>query len=134
MATARSVGKKSKRPSAFADSLDCIALRLSTADPRPRVCVLLGAGASVAAGIPDFRSPGGAYASLRPELLTATAAQRKKMRQDPTHVVSLALFQKNPLPFLELLRPLLLGVADQKWRPTLTHRFIQVLFEKGMNI
>ena len=32
-----------------------------------RVVVLTGAGVSVAAGIPDFRSPGGMYETLRPE-------------------------------------------------------------------
>ena len=40
------------------------------------VVVLTGAGMSVAAGIPDFRSPGGMYATLRPELLTATPQQQ----------------------------------------------------------
>ena len=44
------------------------------------VCILTGAGVSVAAGIPDFRSPGGMYASLRPELITATEAQRQLMK------------------------------------------------------
>lgn len=61
-------------------------------------------------GIPDFRSPGGMYDSLRPELLTATAKQRTMMKMDPTSVVSWDLFQENQLPYLELRRPFILGM------------------------
>ena len=44
-------------------------------DACQKVVVLTGAGVSCAAGIPDFRSPGGLYDTLRPELITATPAQ-----------------------------------------------------------
>jgi hypothetical protein len=40
------------------------------------VSMLTGAGVSVASGIPDFRSPGGMYDTLRPELLTARNAKQ----------------------------------------------------------
>ena len=63
-----------------------------------RVTCLTGAGTSVAAGIPDFRSPGGMYDTLRPELLTADDVERAMMNHDPTVVVSWELFQDNPLP------------------------------------
>ncbi len=69
------------------------------------VVFLIGAGVSVNAGIPDFRSPGGMYDTLRPELLTATALQRARMAEDPTQVVCWDLFKENPLPYLELRRP-----------------------------
>jgi NAD-dependent deacetylase sirtuin 2 len=68
------------------------------------IAVLSGAGISVAAGIPDFRSAGGMYDTLKPELLTATAAQRAQMASDPTSVVSRDLFTQNPFPYLELRR------------------------------
>jgi len=88
-----------------------------------RVVVLTGAGTSVASGIPDFRSPGGMYATLRPELLTASPSQRAAMSEDPTEVVSWSLFRENALPYLELRRPFILGTAAQAWQPTLAHAF-----------
>ena len=58
-----------------------------------RIGFLFGAGASVAAGIPDFRSPGGLYDTLRPELLTASEADRRDMAEEPTTVVLWSLFK-----------------------------------------
>ena len=40
-----------------------------------RVVFLSGAGTSVASGIPDFRSSGGMFDTLRPELITASQQQ-----------------------------------------------------------
>lgn len=82
-------------------------------------------GMSVAAGIPDFRSPGGMYDTLRPELLTASAEERVAMTADPTAVVSWDLFRHNPLPYLEVRRPFILGVAEQRWKATLSHWFVR---------
>jgi NAD-dependent deacetylase sirtuin 2 len=94
------------------------------------VCFLTGAGVSVASGIPDFRSPGGMYDSLRPELITATEAQREAMRQDPTNVVSWEMFQQNALPYLEVRRPFILGTRNRQWKATLAHRFAELLHVK----
>lgn len=97
-----------------------------------RIAVLTGAGTAVASGIPDFRSPGGMYATLRPELLTATPAQRAAMLEDPTDVVSWHLFRVNPLPYLEVRRPFILGTAARQWQPTLAHAFFALLDRKGL--
>ena len=87
---------------------------------------------SVSAGIPDFRSPGGMYDTLRPELLTATEEERGWMQMDPTAVVSWGLFHRNQLPYLELRRPFILGTAQHTWKATLSHYFLRLLHDKGM--
>eukprot|EP00730_Choanoeca_flexa_P008650 TRINITY_DN12517_c1_g1_i1.p2 TRINITY_DN12517_c1_g1~~TRINITY_DN12517_c1_g1_i1.p2 ORF type:complete len:301 (+),score=62.54 TRINITY_DN12517_c1_g1_i1:1551-2453(+) len=97
-----------------------------------RVSFLNGAGVSVAAGIPDFRSPGGMYDTLRPELLTASHAERALMAREPTAVVSTEIFYNNQLPYLEVRRPFMLGIAEGVWQPTLTHRFAAMLHKRNM--
>lgn len=94
------------------------------------IAILSGAGVSVASGIPDFRSPGGMYDTLRPELLTASETERSLMAQDPTYVVSWQIFSKNPLPYLEVRRPFILGTRERKWKPTIAHRFAELLHVK----
>ena len=53
------------------------------------------------------------------------------MRDDPTAVVSWSLFQQNPLPYLELRRPFILGTAERRWKPTVAHWFVRLLHDKG---
>jgi NAD-dependent SIR2 family protein deacetylase len=100
-------------------------------DSCKHIAVLSGAGVSVAAGIPDFRSPGGMYDTLKPELLTATDAQRTQMVRDPTAVVSRELFTSNPFPYLELRRPFILGTAEHQWKATASHCFFRCVADRG---
>ncbi|KAJ8599394.1 hypothetical protein CTAYLR_007044 [Chrysophaeum taylorii] len=74
-----------------------------------RVMVLTGARASCAAGIPDFRSPGDMYASLRPELLTASESQKHLMREDPVYVADKKMFLASQFQYREIRRPFILG-------------------------
>jgi len=71
------------------------------------------------------------YDTLRPELLTATPEQQKAMKEDPTYVVNKRLFMVNQLCYLELRRPFILGLAESKWKATITHWFIDICHKKG---
>lgn len=92
-----------------------------------RIAVLTGAGVSVAANIPDFRSPGGMYDTLQPERLTASQYEKRLMESDPTYVVSWEIFRKNPFPYMEVRRPFILGTQQHQWKATIAHRFFELL-------
>jgi len=114
----------------FPLTLDGLASFINSDDCK-NIAFLTGAGVSVGAGIPDFRSPGGMYDTLKPELLTATPKQQQMMRADPTYVVNKELFNANQLCYLELRRPFILGLAEAKWKATITHWFIDICHKKG---
>jgi NAD+-dependent protein deacetylase sirtuin 2 len=104
--------------------------RLILSDECRSIAILSGAGVSVSSGIPDFRSPGGFYSTLRPELLTATPAERRLFSQDPTYVVSWQIFQHNQFPYLEVRRPFILGTQRRTWKATIAHHFASLLNSK----
>lgn len=97
-----------------------------------KIVVMTGAGISCASGIPDFRSPGGLYATLRPELLTASDAQKDYLAHDPTGVVDIRMFKYNQFPYLEVRRPFILGTQNGQWKPTIAHVFSKVAEERGL--
>ena len=90
--------------------------------------MLTGAGVSVASGIPDFRSLGGMYDTLKPELITCNSEyERNLLKMDPTYVVSWDIFQTNPFPYLEVRRPFILGTRNHQWKATIAHQFAELL-------
>jgi len=94
--------------------MSAFARRLATAS---NVVVMLGAGASVSAGIPDFRTPGtGLYDNLQ-----------KYNLPRPEAVFDISFFRENPAPFYQLCCELWPGT----YPPTLAHHFIKLLHEQG---
>lgn len=82
------------------------------------IIVMSGAGISVAAGIPDFRSPGtGLYDNLK-----------KYGLPHPTSVFEINYFRSRPEPFYSLAKELYPG----NFKPTACHYFIKLLYEKGL--
>jgi len=82
------------------------------------IIVMTGAGISVAAGIPDFRTPGtGLYDNLQ-----------KYNLPHPTAVFEMDYFRNNPQPFYLLAKELYPGL----YKPTHVHYFIKLLHEKGL--
>ncbi|KAJ6262614.1 hypothetical protein Dda_3425 [Drechslerella dactyloides] len=83
-----------------------------------KIAVMVGAGISTSAGIPDFRSPDtGLYANLK-----------RLDLPEPEAVFDISYFRKNPLPFYTLAHDLYPG----RYRPTITHSFIRLLHDKGL--
>ena len=87
-----------------------------TSGKAKNVIVMVGAGISVSAGIPDFRTPGtGLYDNLQ-----------KYDLPHPTAVFELDYFRENPSPFYLLAKELYPG----QYPPTPTHHFIHLLHKK----
>lgn len=82
------------------------------------IVVMVGAGVSVSAGIPDFRTPGtGLYDNLQ-----------KYDLPSPQAVFEIGYFKEQPSAFYQLAKEMWPG----QYRPTPAHYFIRLLHEKGL--
>jgi len=86
---------------------------------RPKVIVLMGAGASTSAGIPDFRTPGiGLYDVLE-----------RKGLPNPRKAFDLDHFRKQPSDMYNVARELW-PTPDRE--PTQVHKFVKLLHDEGL--
>lgn len=99
------------------------------------VVVLSGAGMSTAAGIPDFRSPGGLYGTSAMLLdrftycgePAAQIEQRGMLESDVRAALTLRFFKQNPLAYHEMRRGLIIGLGENQWKYTIGHVFPELL-------
>lgn len=97
--------------------LDIVMKKIIDGEIKNIVC-MCGAGISVGAGIPDFRSPGtGLYSKLEKYNLT-----------HPEAIFEIDYFRSNPHPFYLLSKEL----YPSLYKPTKTHYFMTLLHDKGI--
>ncbi|KNC48779.1 Sir2 family histone deacetylase Hst2 [Thecamonas trahens ATCC 50062] len=99
-------------------SLDAFVGKILSGELR-NVIVLAGAGLSVAAGVPDFRSDAGLYAALAQYDLPF-----------PEAVFELDFFRSNPRPFYALASAMFSETDTVS--PTLAHWFLRLLHDRGL--
>jgi NAD-dependent SIR2 family protein deacetylase len=96
-----------------------------------KVVFLLGAGISVASGIPDFRSDDGFYKTINTSQLSITKKKDLEMlKKDPNYILTSKMFESNQLPLLEVKRSFILDLLDKKYKPTLAHWFLRLCHER----
>ena len=85
------------------------------------IVVVIGAGMSVSAGIPDFRTPGtGLYSKLEEYELPY-----------PEAIFELEYFRRNPSVFVTIAKSIWPGQEDGP-KPTIAHSFVSLLEKRGL--
>ncbi|EPY36437.1 NAD-dependent SIR2 [Strigomonas culicis] len=108
-----------KKTSVIGDSVEDVAEYIVQHNVK-NILVLVGAGISVAAGIPDFRSPNtGIYAQLE-----------KYNLDEPSDAFSIDLLREHPHIFYSIAQEM--DLWPGRYKPTRVHHFIKLLADKGL--
>ena len=91
------------------------------------IVLVLGAGISVSAGIPDFRSPGGLFEAVKEHF----GEKFPEVMNKPEHLLSRKFCVENPIVWKNEVVPMLRSWKLEDTQPTITHKMIGWLYKKG---
>ena len=91
------------------------------------IVLVLGAGISVSAGIPDFRSPGGLFEAVKEHF----GEKFPKLMENPEHLLSRTFCLEHPEIWENEVVPMLRSWKLEDAKPTMTHKMICWLHNQG---
>ena len=91
------------------------------------IVLVLGAGISVSAGIPDFRSPGGLFEAVKNHF----GKKYPKVMNQPEYLLSRQFCNENPEVWKNEVVPMLRSWKLEDTHPTITHKMISWLYNQG---
>lgn len=91
------------------------------------IVLVLGAGVSVSAGIPDFRSPGGLFEAVSVHF----GEKFPRVMKQPEYLLSREFCNENPEVWKNEVVPMLRSWKLEDTRPTMTHKMIAWLHNQG---